>query len=377
MPGLDIRSELKKNRPDGGTDLSKILQMEITLFPKKISDAVRESFYSELGILLGAGVDIKASLDLIESQQQKKMKDVVRTIKQKIISGASLSEALQLTGQFTAYEYASVHIGEETGRLNDVLRDLSSFYARKIKQRRQLINAVSYPLVIIMTSFGAVFFMLYFIVPMFSDIFKRFGGELPWMTKAIISLSASLTDNFYIIAAVIVGLVAFVWVNYRKEWFIRYQHQLISALPLIGPIVVRIQLARFCSSMALLTSAKIPLLRAIQLMRQMITFYPLQRSFATLEQDIINGKHLHESMSNFPVFDQRMIALLKVGEEVNQLDLFFQKLAQTYTEEAEHKTSVLGTFIEPFIIIFLGLVVGIILIAMYLPMFQISTNIGA
>jgi type IV pilus assembly protein PilC len=128
--------------------------------------------------------------------------------------------------------------------------------------------------------------------------------------------------------------------------------------------------------MALLMSARVPLVRAIQLVRQMIDFQPLETSLAIVEQEIMNGSSLHKSLSGFAIFTPRMIALIKVGEEVNRLDTFFKKLADQHSEDVEHKTGLFSAFLEPFMIIFLGIIVGFILIAMYLPMFKLSTSIG-
>jgi type IV pilus assembly protein PilC len=150
----------------------------------------------------------------------------------------------------------------------------------------------------------------------------------------------------------------------------------ISKIPVIGTVVSGIFLARFCSSMALLMSAKVPLLQAIQLVRQMISYYPIKSSLGIIEKGILQGDSLNNCLSQFKVYDSRMIVLIKVGEEVNQLDVFFGKLADKYSEDVDHKTGLLSTFLEPIIIIFLGIIVGFILIAMYLPMFQLSTSIG-
>jgi type IV pilus assembly protein PilC len=171
-------------------------------------------------------------------------------------------------------------------------------------------------------------------------------------------------------------IIAFFYRSRSKDWFRKYHYYFLRSIPFIGVVLIKIQLARFCTSMALLTAAKVPLVRAIQLVKQMIVFYPLKESLKNIENDIMAGKHLHDSLSAFSIYDRRMIALIKVGEEVNQLDQFFQKLATAYSEEAEYKTQLLSTFLEPIIIIFLGFVVGFILVAMYLPMFQLSTSIG-
>ena len=126
--------------------------------------------------------------------------------------------------------------------------------------------------------------------------------------------------------------------------------------------------------MRLLINAKLPLLRAIALIRQMIRYYPIESSLQKVEDDIMKGKSLHESLRQFSVYPSKMIQLIKVGEETNQLDYFFGKISEQYIEEVEYKTSTLSSMMEPLIIIFLGLIVGLILISMYLPLFQMSNS---
>ncbi|WKN45349.1 type II secretion system F family protein [Tunicatimonas pelagia] len=388
MAGLDLRNMQtaqhhndtlgSKNKISPSTSSEKgVMSQDIQLFPTRLSDKQKEALYLELATMLAAGVDIKAALDLVEEEQQnKRQAKIIQDIKDQVVNGASFSRSLQLSNYFTPYEYHSIQIGEEIGKLSPVLHELARYFTQKLKQRRQFTSALSYPLLVLATSLGAVGFMLYFIVPMFSDVFKRFGGDLPYVTQLIINLSQGLSNYFWVILLTILGTIGGTLLVTKKLWFQRISAQLITHIPVFGRIYTGIYLAQFCSSMALLVGAKVPLLRAVQLVRQMIAFHPIHHALTQIEQDIMQGRELHQSLSCFPIFDTRLVALIKVGEEVNQLDVFFQKLSLHYSEDVEHKTSLLSTFMEPLMIIFLGLVVGFILIAMYLPMFQLSTSIG-
>ncbi len=382
MAGLDIRNIQVPQKPSSQTtqkesgDALAWLKKDISL-TNPVNDSFKEGLYLELSVLLSAGVDIKGALELQENQQSKaKLKDLIRTIKDRIVSGASFSEAIQQTGQFSTYEFYSLQIGEETGKLTSVLTELATYYKKKLRQRRQIVQALSYPTIVLTTSIGAVAFMLRFIVPMFSDVFKRFGGELPYLTAQIIRLSKFLQDYGWLLGVFILVVFLFIRMNRKQEWFQRYSSSLILKLPIVGEIVRKVYLARLCSSFALLIGAKVPLLQAIALVRKMIDFYPLSTSLAEVEQDILQGESFYKSLSKFSFYDPKMIALLKVGEEVNRLDFFFDKLAAQNNEEVEHRSALLSSALEPLIIIFLGLIVGTILVAMYLPLFQLSTNIG-
>lgn len=368
-----------KQKPKAAASRSKsmeLLNKDISLFGQALSDKKKESFYSELNILFAAGVDIKTALELIEEEQPKaREKELFRKIKDAVVSGGSLSDAMNSTGKFSPYEYYSIKIGEESGRLTEVLEDLAKFFAGKIRQKRQVMNAVSYPIVVMLTAFGVIWFMLRFVVPMFADVFKRFKGELPAMTKVVIKASDFLGSNGLYIFLVLASLIAFIYMSRSKDWFRSRSTALLIRLPVFGDIFKKIYLARFCHSMHLLLSARTPLVSALELVQKMVGFYPIERSLETVKNDILHGSSLYNSLSKFTIYNSRMRSLIKVAEEVNQTDVIFARLAKQYTDEVEHRTSLLGSIIEPFMIVFLGLLVAVILIAMYLPLFQLSTSI--
>lgn len=292
-----------------------------------------------------------------------------------VVKGASLSDTVQQSNKFSTYEYQSIRIGEETGKLGEVvLKELALYYKSKIGQRRKIISALTYPIIVLCTSFGAVFFMLKFVVPMFADVFTRFGGELPWITAFILRVSNVIDSAFIWVLLVSIAIFIFLYINRKKIWYRKWSTHIILKIPVVGEIIRKIHLARFANTMRLLVGTNTPLLYAVQLIEQMTYFYPIQQSLRQAEQSIIRGKSLHESLAVFDFYPPKIIQLIRVGEEVNRLEFFFETIANQLTEEVEYQTSTISTVLEPLIIIFLGLVVGLILIAMYLPMFQMSNS---
>ncbi|MBS7562775.1 type II secretion system F family protein [Mucilaginibacter sp. Bleaf8] len=386
MPSIDLsRYETKKPQPQkkvsatadketGG--LLAFLNKDISFGSRELPDRKKEALYLELSSLLQAGINLKSSFELITADLKKeKDKALFASIEQAVLGGTTFSQALQQSGRFSMYEIYSLQIGEETGKLIEVLQDLAKYYQNKIKQRRKIISSLTYPCIVLSSSLAAVFFMLKFIVPMFGDVFKRFGGQLPWITEKIIGISQALENNFFnaFILLVITGGILF---SLRKtEKFRMWSTHILLRLPIVGNLVQKIYLARFCNAMRLLINARLPLLRAIALIRQMIDFYPIESSLKKVEDDIMNGRSLHQSLAAFNVYPAKMIQLVKVGEETNQLDYFFARISDQYVEEVEYKTSSLSSAMEPLIIIFLGLIVGVILISMYLPLFQMSNSL--
>src|SRR5690606_6050472 len=271
-----------------------------------------------------------------------------------------LSDALKKENGFSPYEYFSIQIGEETGRLIGVLESLDEYFKKQIKQKRQILGAMMYPIIVTFTSLIAVFFMLNFIVPMFADIFSRTGSELPAITRFIVD-SSSLLKKISIPSLIIFILIgAFMYSQHKKNDSRRILSAVVLKLPLFGNMVRKIYLGRFCNSMALLMAAKIPLIRAIQLSKQMVGFYPIEVSLQKIEEGILLGKSLNSTLTQFKIYDSKMIALIKVGEEVNELSAFFEKISKQYNDDVEYQSAMLSSIMEPFIIIFLGLFVGVI-----------------
>jgi type IV pilus assembly protein PilC len=381
MPSIDISRYEKKKKSSKSSPASQgggfvaLLNRDISFGSKELSDKKKEYLYMELSMLLQAGINLKSSFELISADQEKESDKVLfNTIQDKVLNGSTFSKALEQSGKFSLYEIFSIQIGEETGKLTEVLKDLATYFQNKIKQRRKIVSALTYPCVVLGTSLGAVFFMLKFVVPMFGDVFKRFGGQLPWVTEKIISISQAMENNFLTFVFILTALIVTLYLVRKTEQYRKLAARLLLKIPVVGNLAQKIYLARFCNSMRLLINARIPLLRAIALSRQMIGWYPVEVSLQKVEDDIMKGKSLHQSMQQFKIYPSKMIQLLKVGEETNQLDYFFAKIAEQYMDEIEYKTSSLSSTMEPLIIIFLGLIVGVILIAMYLPLFQMSNS---
>lgn len=371
---LDSISSQKEKK---SFDLDTLLKKEITLFNKSFSNKKKEAFYTELSVLLNAGINLKDALTLITKEfKSKKDKELFENIIQEIINGSNFSSAIAKKKDFSEYEYYSLKIGEESGTLQKVTKELGLFFRRKNEQKRNIINALTYPIVVLTTALLAVIFMLKFVVPMFADIFKQNNVELPWLTKVIMSFSNGFQKYFSIFLLSVVVLFLFRKVIAKKHWYQKLSTKIILKIPFVGELVRKMFLAQFTQATALLISAKIPILNSVQLTSNMIPFYPLKQGLKKVEKQILAGKSLSESLGSHPIFDSKMISLIKVADETNQNEFIFQRLTTQYNEEIEQKSKMLSTILEPLIIIVLGAFVAVILIAMYLPMFQLSTVIG-
>ena len=381
MPSIDLRKydtkkKARARNTAAATEQVSIWDREINFGSRELSDKKKEFLYLEFSSLLQAGIDFKTAFELATAEQEQPKEQVLfRSIREAFEKGLPFSKALEQSGRFSLYEVYSLQIGEETGKIIEVLQDLAKFYRSKIKQRRTIVSALTYPVIVMSASAGAVFFLLKFIVPMFGEVFKRFGGELPWVTRQVIGLSAAL-GKYSFPSAVICILLAMLIYRFRKDDRWRsLSSGFVFRIPMVGNLVQKAYLARFSNSMRLLIHAELPLLRAIALSRQMIGYYPVENALKKVEDEVMKGRSLHESMKKFSVFPPKMIQLIKVGEETKKLDYFFAWIADQYLTEVEYKTSTLSSVMQPLIIIFLGLVVGLIVVSIYLPLFQMSNGI--
>jgi type IV pilus assembly protein PilC len=355
---------------------SSLLSKEIS-FSRGFSDKNKETLYQELSLLMNSGVDINRSLEIVaEHFKKEKDKKTIQDVKSYLVEGKSFSQSLELIEGFSAYEYYSIRIGEETGRLEMILEQLATFYKRKIRQRKQVSNALTYPMMVIAIAVVAVGFMMNFVVPLFSEVFKRFNGELPAITQSVISVSEFFNKNIIFVILFIVGLVALIVNVRKKEWYRKYYSIILLKIPIAGELTRKIYAARFCHAMSLLISAHVPMIRAIDLVEKMIGFYPFEQVMKEIKKNIIKGEFLYETLQKYDFFDRKLVALVKVAEEVNKMEVVFNDLSHQYNEEIEGRIAVMSNLLEPILIIIVGFLVGIILIAMYLPLFSLSTSFG-
>lgn len=341
------------------------------------SDTVKESFFHDLFVLLDSGMDLRISLEIVGSEHKKvKVQNIIKTIEKDVIEGMKLSDSLSKHSQFDEYECVNVRIGEETGNLKEVFLELSKYFNSKITLRKQILSIVSYPAFILTVTLGIVWFMLSVVVPMFTDVFSKLNGELPELTKTVVGMSDFIRNYFGYVILSVLTVVGFFWTQKKKVWYHQMTAWIVLKIPIIGELVRKVHLNRFSLAMKMMLYSETPVLNSINLIRDMTTFYPLSIALQDVRNNLFNGKHLHEGLSNHDFFPKRYVTLIKVGEEVNQLAQMFEKLSDQLNDEIEYQTQILGRILEPVMIIFIGVFVGFILISMYLPLFELSTTIN-
>ena len=225
-------------------------------FSKKLPDKRKEVFYRELSMLLKSGVDFKKALEILSQQSNHKFeKEIILEIKNKVVEGRSIYESMRETNQFSAYEYYSIQIGEETRKLEDVLGELQKYFNRKIQMKRQIISVLTYPTIVMLVTVLVLYFMLNKVVPMFSSVFRQFGSELPKSTQIIIKISNHSGMIFGIFILTIIGLTTLHVLLKEKERYRSVTTKMLLKTPYFGNLIQKIYISRFCQSMKLLITS--------------------------------------------------------------------------------------------------------------------------
>ncbi|WP_299903219.1 type II secretion system F family protein [uncultured Aquimarina sp.] len=377
--GIDV-SKLHKNsglkKEKKTSSVSDFFNQELS-FSKKIGAKEKEALYKDLSVLLNAGVDFKTSLEILANQQKKKhLKELILELKAKIVKGKSFYEALEDTGLFSSYEYFSIKIGEETKKLDIVLLELHKYFKRQIKLRKQIVSVITYPSFVLILTVGVLYFMLTYVVPMFKSVFNQFDGDLPPLTQKVIALSESFPTIFVGVLIVVITSVFLVKIYGKNDSFRNIKSKVILKIPFFGRLVKMVYLARYCQFLDLLLTSRTSLTESLEMVKKMIGFYPIESSIDPIRNDIIKGVPFAAAMKKHRIYEYKLISMVEVAEEINELDTMFSRLADEYDEEVEHKTKMIGVVLEPLIIIVIGLIVGLIMVAMYAPMFDLSKIIN-
>jgi type IV pilus assembly protein PilC len=354
-----------------------IFSREISFSIQNNRNQFKTRFFAELSVLISSGVDIKKSLEIIINGFSKgKVKEIANGILVSVEKGKTLNESLKEYDTFTPYDYYSIRIGEESGSLPAVLKELSAFYTKKIAQQRQIRGALTYPILVLFTTIFSLVFMLNFIVPMFEDVFSRFHGNLPMLTKMIVAFSDSFPKYLFLFILILTGTIIIHLYYRKKDWYRRLSSQILLKMPIVGPIINLTYKTRFFQTLKLLISSKVHLLDALGLIRQMIGFFPMESALEDIEKSISAGGTFSEALGKHNIFDKRIISMTRVAEEVNKFEVVYEQIYLQYSEELDTRIKTMNNLLEPILIIFVGGLVALILISMYMPIFQLGTGLS-
>lgn len=343
-----------------------------------MNDQIKQELFAQMHTLLDAGLDMSRMFEiLLEEYSKQKEHELLAGLFNDIVKGSTLKEAMILSGEFNGLDFNVVGVGEASGRLAYTMRFLSEYYMKKVSQSKALRSALSYPVMILCFAVVVLAFMLIVIVPTFSQVYSRMGGELPALTQVLIRMSENAPSVLIAAAIVLSSIAIFCWHQRKTEAFQRIRSALLMSVPLISRIAKADAQCTFCRLMYLLSSSGVSMLESLDMVSHSMTILHYRDVIMEISDKVRCGDSLSSCLSDYPsLFTGRLTSLIRVGEESNRLGDMFSRSADLLAENIDSSFKSLSTYIEPLMVTLVGGIVAIILIAMYLPMFRIGMVIS-
>ncbi len=350
---------------------SKEINLE---FMSRVKPAELTVMSRQLATMVSSGMTLLRALYVLEAQtESKKLKETLVTVRKDVEAGLLFSDALERHPKVFSPLYVSmVRAGESGGMLEESLTRTADQLEKDDSLRRQVKSAMIYPTVIISFAIVVLLALIAFLVPVFVKIFKDFGGKLPAITQVTVTMSDMLTKRWYFLIVGVVGLAVgfFKWkksTRGRRQW-----DTFRLRIPFkIGDIVQKVSLARWSRTLASLTSAGVPILQAIEITGKTAGNTVVERAMGSVVDSVKSGGTIAAPLKEAPVFPTMVVHMVGVGEETGALDTMLSKIADFYDDEVEASVKALTSILEPVMIIFVGAMVGFIVISMYMPMFKV------
>jgi type IV pilus assembly protein PilC len=332
--------------------------------------------------MIDAGLPLVQCLDILSSQQTNKIfANVLRDVKNSVEQGASFSDALRKHPKIFDELFVNlVHAGEVGGILDTIMQRLSIYLEKRQKLIRQVRGAMVYPSIVIVIAGGVMTVLLTFVIPAFERMFKDFGGgkdALPKLTQIIVAMSHGFVSYLpFIVVAVLIVTGTFIYF-YRTPGGKRVVHSSMLKAPIMGITLRKIAVARFTRTLGTLLQSGVPILDALDICARTSGNVIIESGIQHVRTKISEGKNMAEPLMDTKVFPDMVVQMIGVGEQTGALDQMLNKVADFYEEETDIAVAAMTSAIEPILMVGVGGMVGVVLIAMYLPIFSLAGNIKA
>jgi type IV pilus assembly protein PilC len=368
-----VKAQLRKQ----GINPTKVKKKSVSIFGagKKIKPLDIAFFSRQMATMMKAGVPLLQSFDIIsEGSDNPNMRKLVDDVKQQVASGHSLATALRQKPQYFDDLFCNlVDAGEQAGALESLLDRVASYKEKTESLKAKIKKAMTYPIAVVVVAFVVTAILLIKVVPQFQSIFEGFGAELPAFTRMVIGLSQLLQDYWLIVlGAVIAAIFLFKRAYKNSEKFRNWLDRALLKIPVIGPLLYKSAVARYARTLATTFAAGVPLVDALDSVAGATGNVVFRDAVNKVKQDVSTGMQLNFSMRSTGVFPMLAVQMTAIGEESGALDNMLDKVATYYEEEVDNMVDSLTSLMEPMIMAVLGVVVGGLVIAMYLPIFQLG-----
>lgn len=369
------RSELRKQ----GINVRQLKKQPLSLFnrnAKKITSGDIAIFARQLATMLHAGIPIVQSLDIVGRGHEKiGMRELLMAVKVDVESGDTLTQALRKhPSQFDELFCNLIEAGERGGVLDALLDKIAMYKEKSETMKKKIKKALTYPIAVVIIALIVTAILLIFVVPVFEELFKSFGADLPIFTQMVISLSKWLQTYWWVIAGTIASIYyTFKFLKQTSDTFNYFLDKHILKTKVIGVIVQKSAISRFARTLATMTTAGVPIVEALDSVAGTCGNRVYSDAVLAIREDVALGQRLQSAINESGLFPHMVIQMIQIGEESGALDTMLSKVADFYEEEVDNLVDNLSSLMEPMIMIILGILVGGLIVAMYLPIFKLGS----
>lgn len=336
-------------------------------------------FTRVLSLLLYSKVSIIQAFELIHKQtKNEKLKEIIKSILKDIKGGVSLSKSFaKYPNVFADIFIANLKVGEETGELAEVVGEYSLYLQKMQNLKGKIMQAIRYPVMVLIVAIGVVVFMLVFIIPTFESLFQSVHADLPAVTQFLLVHSRGILNNSTLLFFVLAAITGFAYYGSKSKSF---QENIVDTslvkIPVVSKMYITGLLAKFSMSMAILLKSRVGLVDSLKISKNVTSNHLFRNQIEQLLKKTIKGETLSANVKSSQFFDPTFSRLLAAGEESAELDKVFLQMSNYYNSEFDHYLDNLTSMLEPVLILFVGGIVAVILIGLYLPMFEIINHFG-
>lgn len=344
---------------------------------KKISSKYIADFSLQLSTLINSNIPLFTALNIMQQNcKHFNLRALVENIKNDIEKGIILSNALKNQICFSELFSNLVFMGEQSGTLDIMLNNIANYYEKTEDQKRKIKKALFYPSIILTLAIIVSTTLLLLVVPQFAELFQGFGAQLPIYTQFIIKLSTIIINKGLFILLVIIAII-FTCKTVKKycKVFILFCDKIILKIPIIGPVLKKSIIANFCRTLAITFNAGLPLNEALQIIAKTCSNQIYRQAIFEIQQQISTGQNITSAMGNNPLFPNRAVQMISIGEQSGTLGNILVKIAEYYDAEINYLVDNLNNLLEPSIMVILGILIGGLIIGIYLPIFKPGTVI--
>ena len=335
-------------------------------------------FTRQFSVMIDAGLPLVQCLEILGQQQEnKRFQKIILQVRQDVESGSSLAEAMRKHPQAFDNLYVNmVAAGEAGGILDTILQRLANYIEKTVKLRQQVRSALVYPVAVVAIAVIVVYIILWKVIPVFATLFEGLGAQLPFLTQFVVNISRFIGNFWWLITIVVIGGIFALRQYYATEAG-RYQiDKIMLKTPVFGPLLRKIAVARFCRTLGTLMSSGVAILESLEITARTSGNAVIEEAILQVRKGVEEGKTLAEPLAKTEQFPPMVCQMIGVGEQTGAMDTMLNKIADFYEDEVDAAVEGMMSLLEPIIISFLGVVIGTIVVAMYLPLFTLINQIG-